>query len=160
MNKQALVSANPAGERGLATVFGRLRDEIDQLFDDFAMPGQMRRMFPLIDGDDFSPLVELKDKQDHYELALELPGIEEKDIDVQFADGVLTVSGEKRGEKKEKAGDCLISERSFGSFQRRVSMPPDVDPDSIEAKFRHGVLEIMIGKDKDAAQRVRKIAVN
>ena len=160
MNKQAMISANPAAENGLGAVFGRLRDEIDQLFDDFTMPGQMRRMFQMSNGDDFSPLVELKDKQDHYELAMELPGLSDRDVSVEFADGILKIAGEKREEKEETAGDCLISERSYGSFQRRLAMPQDVDPDRIEAKFRQGVLSVTIGKDKQAASRVRKIAVN
>lgn len=159
MDKQANLAANPASERGLAAIFGRLRTEVDQIFDDFMMPGQTRRMFPLPDGAAFSPLVELKANADHYELAIELPGLEEKDIDVEFADGMLSVSGEKREEREEKSGDCLISERSYGSFQRRLSMPPDVDPDRIEAKYRQGVLKITIGKTKTAAPRVRKIAV-
>lgn len=159
MNKQAMVVPNPAAEHGLSAVFGRLRNEIDQLFDDFTMPGQVRRMFQLPNGMDFSPLVELKDKDEQYELAIELPGLEEKDINVEFVDGILSISGEKREETEEKSGDCLISERSYGSFQRRLSLPPDVDPEKIEAKFRQGVLKVTIGKDKDAAQRVRKIAV-
>jgi HSP20 family protein len=160
MNKQSeMVPMRASAEHGLAAVFGRLRNEIDQLFDDFTMPSQMRRLFPLTEGTDFSPLVELKDKQDHYELAIELPGMEDKDIDVEFADGVLSISGEKREESEEKSGDCLISERSYGSFQRRLGMPPDVDPERIEAKFRQGVLKVTIGKDKEAARRVRKIAV-
>lgn len=160
MNKQAMVVANPVAQRGLPAVFGRLRNEIDQLFDDFVVPGQMRSMLPLPDGTGFSPLVELKNNTDHYELAIELPGIEDKDIDVQFADGILSVSGEKREEKQEKSGDRLISERSYGSFQRRFSLPPDVDPEKIDGKFRHGVLKITMGKDKDAAGRVRKITVS
>ncbi|MDC8753978.1 Hsp20/alpha crystallin family protein [Erythrobacter sp. sf7] len=160
MNKQSeMVPVQASAEHGLAAVFGRLRNEIDQLFDDFSMPSQMRRLFPLPDGTNFSPLVELKDKQDHYELAIEVPGMEDKDIDVEFADGVLSISGEKREESEETSGGCLISERSYGSFQRRLGMPPDVDPEQIDAKFRQGVLKITIGKDKEAARRVRKIAV-
>lgn len=160
MNKQSeMVPVQAPSEHGLAAVFSRLRNEIDQIFDDFTMPSQMRRLFPLPDGTNFSPLVELKDKQDHYELAIELPGMEDKDINVEFADGVLSISGEKREETEEKSAGCLISERSYGSFQRRLSMPPDVDPDQIDAKFRQGVLKVTIGKDKEAARRVRKIAV-
>lgn len=160
MNKQSeLVPMRTSAENGLATVFGRLRGEIDQLFDDFTMPARMRRMFPLVEGNDFSPLVELKDKHDHYELAIELPGLDNKDIEVEFAEGVLSITGEKREESEEKSGDCLISERSYGRFQRRLAMPGDVDPEKIEAKFRHGVLKVAIGKDKQAAGRVRKIAV-
>lgn len=163
MNKQAMVPSSsrnePRNEQGLSAVFGRLRSEIDQLFDDFSMPGNMRRMF-LPNGEDFSPLVELKDKRDHYELAMELPGLSDEDVSVELADGTLRIAGEKREEKEEKAGECLISERSYGSFQRRLSLPRDVDPDQIEAKFRHGVLKVSIGKDKEAARRVRKIAVS
>lgn len=159
MNKQAMVVAKPASERGLAAVFGRLRSEIDQLFDDFMVPGESRSMVPLAPDAAFSPLIELKNNVDHYELAIELPGLEDKDIDIQFADGILSVSGEKREEKEEKSGDCLISECTYGSFRRRLSMPPDVDPDRIEAKYRRGILKITIGKDKDAAPQVRKIAV-
>ena len=141
-------------------MFGRLRHEIDQLFDDFAMPGQMRRMLPFADGIDFSPLAELKDKADHYELTIELPGLEDKDISIDLADGVLKISGEKRQDTEEKSADWLISERSYGKFERRLSLPGDADADKIEAKFRHGVLKVTIGKDKDSARNVRKIAVS
>lgn len=160
MNKQTpMVPVQTSPEHGVAAVFGRLRHEIDQLFDDFTLPGAMRSLFPVAETGGFSPLADLKDKSDHYELALELPGMEDKDIDVQFADGILTIAGEKREEKEEKSDGCLISERSYGSFQRQMSLPRDVDPDGIAAKLDHGVLTVTIAKDKDAARRVRKIAV-
>jgi HSP20 family protein len=160
MNRQTLVPATPAAEHGLSAVFGRLRHEIDQLFDDFTMPGQMRRLLLLPDGANFSPAVDLKDRQDHYELAIELPGLENKDINIEFADGILSITGERRAESEEKSGDCLISERSYGTFERRLSLPRDSDPERIEAKYRHGLLKVTIGKDKDAAHAVRKIAVD
>ncbi|SHN52366.1 Hsp20/alpha crystallin family protein [Erythrobacter sanguineus] len=160
MNRQAMAEMRPSPDQGVSTMFRRLRHEIDQLFDDLTMPGPVRRVFQLSNGTDFSPLVELKDKQDHYELATELPGLEDKDINVEFADGVLSISGEKRAESQEKSGDSLISERSYGAFERRLSLPSDVDPERIEAKFRHGVLKLTLGKDKQATGRVRKIAVD
>lgn len=160
MNKQAMVPAGPAAARGVATVFDRLRTEIDQLFDDFTLPVPMRRMFPLADGLAFTPAAELKDKGDHYDLAVELPGIDEPDIAVELAGDALRISGEKHAESQEKAGDCLMSERSYGKFQRLLTLPPDADPDHIEAKYRHGVLKITIGKDKDSKRGVRKIALS
>ena len=160
MNKQSLMPAIPAVQARASNIFGRLRHEIDQLFDDFAIPDQMRHMLPFADGMDFSPTTELNDKGDHYELAIELPGLEDKDINIEIADGDLKVSGEKRQETEEKTCDCLISERSYGKFQRRLSLPADADADKIEAKYRHGVLKVTIGKDKDSARHVRKIAVS
>ncbi|MCU0946928.1 MAG: Hsp20/alpha crystallin family protein [Porphyrobacter sp.] len=152
--------AFPAAQASAASMFGRLRHEIDQLFEDFTMPDQMRRMLPFADGMDFSPLAELKDKADHYEFTIELPGLEDKDINIDLADGVLKISGEKRQESDEKSADWLISERSYGKFQRRLSLPGDADPDKIEAKFRHGVLKVTIGKDTNSARNARKIPVS
>ena len=159
MNKQAIVSTSSAPESGIETVFARLRNEIDQLLEDFSIPVQMPRMFSVPDGVDFSPLAELKDKGDHYELAIELPGLEDKDIEVELADDILKISGEKQKETEEKSADCLISERSYGRFQRRITLPSDADPDRIEAKYRRGVLKVTIGKDKERLQSVRKITV-
>ncbi|RVQ69604.1 Hsp20/alpha crystallin family protein [Croceicoccus ponticola] len=160
MNEQATLPVQTAREHNLPAVFGRLRDEIDQLFDEMSFPRTMRSMFRMPSVMEFSPAVELKDRKDHYELAVELPGLEEKDIDVQYADGILSISGEKRAESEEKTGDYLVSERSYGSFRRQLSLPADVDPEGIEAKYRHGVLKIDLKKDKQAVSRVRKIAVS
>jgi HSP20 family protein len=160
MNKQEMVPTGHGADRGIATVFARLRNEIDQLFDDFSIPVQMRRMFPLPDGTAFSPAAELKDKGDHYDLAIELPGLDDKDIQVELAEDTLRISGEKQEESEEKTADCLISERSYGKFHRRLTLPADADPDRIEAKYRHGVLKITIGKDKDSARNIRKISLS
>ncbi|MEE4338971.1 Hsp20/alpha crystallin family protein [Erythrobacter sp.] len=146
-------------DQGIAAVFGRLRDEIDDLFDDVAMPRQVRRALHMSGGIEFSPAIELKDKRDHYALAIELPGLDDKDIDVEFADGVLSISGEKHAESEERSEGCLISERSYGAFRRRLNLPKDVDPEQIDAKYERGVLNVTLGKDKKAAERVRKIKV-
>lgn len=160
MNKQEMVPTSHGADRRVASVFARLRNEIDQLFDDFSIPVQMRRMFPLADGAAFSPAAELKDKGDHYDLAIELPGLDDKDIEVELAGDTLRISGEKQEESEEKAADCLISERSYGKFQRRLTLPADADTDRIEAKYRHGVLKVTIGKDEDSARSIRKISLS
>ena len=159
MNEQTTLPTQSTREPGFPTVFGRLRNEIDQLFDDFSFPRPMRGVFQLPGGVDFNPAVELKDRKDHYEFAVELPGMNEKDIDIELADGILSVSGEKRNETEEKAGDYMVCERTYGSFRRRLTLPADADPEGIDAKYRNGVLQIDIKKDKQAVNRVRKITV-
>ena len=159
MNEQTTMPAQTSRETNLPAMFGRLRGEIDQLFDDFNFARPVRSILHLPNGTDFNPALELKDRKDHYELAVELPGLEDKDIDIELADGVLSISGEKRADSEEKTGDYLLRERSYGAFRRRLTLPSDVDPDGIEAKYRHGVLKLEIRKDRQAVNRVRKISV-
>lgn len=159
MNEKAALPVQSVRDSRIPTAFGRLRDEIDHLFDDFSLPRSMRSAFNLPDGLGLTPAIELRDRKDRYELAVELPGLEEKDIDIELADGVLSISGEKRSESEEKSGDYLVCERSYGSFRRRIDLPADIDPDGIEAKYRRGVLKVDIRKDKQAVERVRKIPV-
>lgn len=137
----------------------RLRDEIDRLFEDFSFARPPRSIFAFAARPELTPALELVATDGGYQLSMELPGLEEKYIDVEFADGVLRVSGEKRegSEKKEKG--YLMSERRYGSFRRQLSLPTDVDPDTIEAKFRHGVLELDMKKDEQAASRAKKIKI-
>ncbi len=143
----------------LPTTFNRLRDEIDRLFDDFSLarPGRSIFAFPALP--EVVPAMELTEKKDRYELSLEIPGMDEKDIDIETADGVLTVAGEKRHESEEKTDGCIVSERSYGSFKRQLSLPADVNPDAIEAKYAKGVLKLTLKKDEKAQNRVKKIAI-
>jgi HSP20 family protein len=103
--------------------------------------------------------MELAETEGGYELSVELPGIEEKDIDIEFADGILTISGEKREESEKKQNGYLMGERRYGSFRRQLTLPVDADPDTIEAKFKHGVLKLAMKKDQAAASRTRKIKI-
>ena len=159
MTKQTTVPAETRPEAGLPTVFGRLRNEIDRLFDDFSLAAPPRSIFAFPAATRFSPAMELTDKKDHYELSLELPGMEEKDIDVECAEGMLTISGEKREEAEEKTDGYLVSERSYGSFRRQLTLPADVDPERIDAKFSQGVLKLNLKKDEKARSQSRKIKI-
>jgi HSP20 family protein len=85
--------------------------------------------------------------------------MEEKDIDVKFADGVLTIKGEKKEEREEKKKDYYLSERRFGSFQRSFRVPEGVDADKIDASFKNGVLTVMLPKSAEAQKREKKIAI-
>lgn len=140
---------------------GWLRDEIDRLFNDFSFgrPPSSVFAFPGFSGE-ARPAVELVEKGDGYQMSVELPGIDQKDINIELADGVLTISGEKREATETKEPGYLISERSYGAFRRQVTLPADVDPDSLAAKMRDGVLKLEMKKDREAANRTRKIAIN
>lgn len=140
---------------------GWLRDEIDRLFDDFPLGRPARSLFNFpVQAGDARPALELVESERGYRLTMELPGIEEKDIDIELAEGVLTISGEKREERETKEAGCLISERSYGAFRRQIALPADVDADTLEAKVKNGVLSIEMKKDESATQRTRKIAIH
>lgn len=159
MNDQTTLPARARREIAVPALFGRLRDEIDTLFDDFAGTQTGRNLFSWPAAARFTPPMEFVDRKDHYELSVEVPGMEDKDINVETADGMLVISGEKSENREEESGGYLLSERIYGSFRRELSLPSDVDADAIEAQYRRGVLKLTLKKDAKAADRVRKIAI-
>ncbi|QZH75413.1 MAG: Hsp20/alpha crystallin family protein [Erythrobacter sp.] len=159
MNEHSTLPVSGVRELSLPVVFGRLREEIDQLFDAFSRSRPIRDILQMPMMSEFNPAVEFQDCKDHYELVVELPGLDEKDIDIELTDGTLSISGEKRSEDEKREGNYLVSERSYGAFRRQLTLPADVDPENIQAKYRQGILQLDIKKDQDAVNRVRKIAV-
>ena len=147
--------------------FERLRQEIDRLFEDF--DGGFRRWpasRPLANVVPFwreewpiAPAVDVAETEKAYEITAELPGLDEKNIEVKFADGVLTIKGEKQQEKEEKKKDYYLNERSFGSFQRALQVPAGIDADKIEANFKKGVLTVMLPKTAEAQKAEKKITI-
>jgi HSP20 family protein len=135
-------------------MFGSLQREIDRLFDDFA-PG-----FVVPPGRSFADVkcrMDLAETKDGLELSVELPGLEEKDVEVSVADGVLTVSGEKKFETEHKDKTYRFVERGYGSFSRDVTLPDGVKADDIKATMSKGVLRIAI--PTPAKSQARKIEV-
>ncbi|WP_045836968.1 Hsp20/alpha crystallin family protein [Hyphomicrobium sp. 99] len=106
-----------------------------------------------------APPVDIVDKDTAYEITAELPGLDENNIDVKVANGMLTIKGEKKEEKEEKKKDYYLSERRFGSFERRFSVPKGVDTDKIAASFKKGVLTVTLPKSTEAKAAEKKIAV-
>jgi HSP20 family protein len=160
MNEQSTLPAEQRRTENAALApFSRLRDEIDRFFDDFQFGLPARSIFAFPPRAAVIPAMELAETEGGYELSVELPGIEEKDIDIEFADGILTISGEKREESEKKQNGYLMGERRYGSFRRQLTLPVDADPDTIEAKFTHGVLKLAMKKDQAAASRTRKIKI-
>jgi HSP20 family protein len=87
---------------------------------------------------------------DAYEITTELPGLDEKNIEVKLANGVLSIKGEKQEEKEEKQKDYYRRERSFGSFERSFQIPEGVDTDKIAASFKNGILSVTLPKSAEA----------
>ena len=146
-----------------------LRREIDRLFDDLHLGGWprplARTLFDVepswrgVAGFGTVPAVDIAEKDKEYEITAELPGMDEKNIDVKFADGLLTIKGEKKEEKEEKKKDFYLSERRYGSFQRSFQVPVSVDADKIEAKFANGVLTVRLPKSPEAQKNEKKITI-
>jgi HSP20 family protein len=145
-----------------------LRREVERLFDDFDIGAWRRPAGGMFDLEPFwrgeltfgkAPAVDIAEKEKEYEITAELPGMEEKDIDVKFANGMLTIKGEKKEEKEEKKKDYYLSERRYGSFQRSFAVPEGVDADKIDASFKNGVLTVVLPKSAEAQKSEKKIAV-
>lgn len=137
--------------------FRSLHREMDRLFDQFSQDFH----WPLIGGESglSMPVVDVAETDDGLTVTAELPGMEEKDIDVDLTNNVLTVKGEKKAEKEEKKADYHIRERSYGAFSRSVPVPFDVDADKVKASFAKGVLTISLPRPPEAKRKTKKIAV-
>ena len=117
-------------------IFG-LRREIDRLFDDTFVR----------DGLNWSPAVDIRENDSDIRVELELPGIKPEDVEITAENGVLTVRGEKKTERKEgEENRYHVVERSYGSFLRTFQLPQGIDEDQINAEFDHGILSIRIPK--------------
>jgi len=161
-----------AGERSSALQawrpLGVLQREMNRLFEDFDR-GVWRLPFrrSMFDIEPFwsreswaaEPAVDILEKDKAYEITAELPGMDEKNIEVKVVDGGLTIKGEKQEEKEEKKKDYYLHERHFGSFERRFRVPEGVDADKIEASFKKGVLTVTLPKKPEAQKPAKKIDV-
>jgi len=134
--------------------FATLQREIDRLFDDFT------RGWPALGGfakTDLLPSMDVTETDKAIEITAELPGLEEKDVEINVADNVLTIRGEKKAEKEEKDKDYRLLERTYGSFARTLELPAGVDPDMIKASIAKGVLTVTV--PKPAPAEVKKVEV-
>ncbi len=148
--------------------FEGLRREMDRLLLDFSLnPFRLPLRRPVFDIEPFwqpeswmtVPAVDFVETEKDYELTVDLPGLDEKEVEVKIAGGVLKVKAEKEEEKEETKKDFHLRERRFGSFERALRMPEVVDTDKIEAHFKKGVLTVMLPKTAEAQKPVKKIEV-
>jgi len=152
MNLKSLI---PVGrDRSVASPFVSLQREIDRLFEDFS------RGFPTVPGNGATalmPSMDITENEKEIEITAELPGLEEKDVQVNVADNLLTIRGEKKAEKEQKDKNYRLVERSYGSFERTLELPEGVNADAIKANISKGVLKVTVPKPVPA--QAKKIDV-
>jgi HSP20 family protein len=152
MNLKSLI---PVGrDRTGANPFMSLQREIDRLFDDFS------RGFPSFTDTGATalmPSMDVTETDKEIEISAELPGLEEKDVQVNVADNLLTIRGEKKAEKEQKDKNHRLVERSYGMFERRLELPDGVNADAIKASISKGVLKVTV--PKPAPAQAKKIDV-
>jgi HSP20 family protein len=150
--------------------FEALRNQVDRLFHDFEigfLQNPFYRTLPDIEsfwrrdlGFNVTPAIDIVEKEKAFEVTAELPGLDAKDIEVQLANGMLTIKGEKQEEKEEKTKDRYVSERRYGSFRRTLQVPGSVDADKIEASYKSGVLTVTLPKSPEAQKKEKAIPVS
>lgn len=123
-----------------------------QLFDPF-------RQFGTRLADWFSPSTDAASDEKAYRIEMELPGVTENDIDVTVADGVVTVSGEKKSERSDKGDNWFFAERQYGSFRRAFRLPQDADEEGLKADLKDGVLVISVPRREPAQAQGRKVEI-
>ncbi|CUH63127.1 Spore protein SP21 [Thalassovita gelatinovora] len=111
-------------------------------------------------ADWLAPASEASTTDDSYKISLELPGVEEKDIDISVHDGVVVVKGEKSSQKEEKGETWFFSERQYGSFSRSFRLPEDADGNKVEAHLKDGVLQVIVPKVGPEAKQGTKVKIN
>ena len=156
-------SATPAPATAAWHPFEDLRREVDRLFEDFGRGSwfrPLRSIEPMFQREVWTtPAVDMVEKDGGYEITAELPGLEDKDVEVKVAGGAVTIRGQKSEQKEEQTKEYHLSERRYGSFQRSFRVPEDVDPDGIEASFAKGVLTVTLPKSPAKQASEKKISI-
>ena len=131
------------------------QNEMNNLFDRFG-----RDMGTLdVDLTDFSPRVEIKEKDKHNTVSAEVPGIKESDIHVTLKDNNLILEGERKSESKKEEEGYFSSEFSYGSFYRSIPLDEEVNPDTVKASYKDGILTVELDKVKSTPQKTKKIPI-
>jgi len=131
----------------------KMRSEMDRLWDSF-FEGR-----PQVRFGEWFPTLDVSETKNDLVVKVELPGMDQKDIDVSLSDGHLTIKGEKKKEKEEKEENYHFIERSYGTFTRSVQLPKEVKHDKISASYKNGILKVVLPKSEEAKKKEVKIKV-
>src|SRR5213593_33207 len=134
--------------------FSTLQERMNRLFRDSFGDGQ-----EALSTSTFAPPVDVYEDEHNITLKIEVPGIEEKDIDVRIENNTLTVHGERKFEKEEKEENFRRVERQYGSFTRSFTLPTTVDADKVQAHYDKGILKVQLAKKAEAKPRQIKVNV-
>ena len=135
--------------------FSTLQDRMNRLFRESHGPGGKESL----SASTFVPPVDVYEDDHNVVLTIEVPGIDEKDIDVRIENNTLTVHGERKLEKEEKEENYRRVERQYGSFTRSFTLPSTVDPEQVSANYEQGVLKIKLAKKAEAKPKQIKVNV-
>jgi HSP20 family protein len=133
--------------------------ELDEVLDSFVRgydvaPVDVERTFGA-----FTPSVDILEDEKEVHVKAELPGLEEKDVEVNLTDGRLTIRGEKKEETEDKGKDYWHKESRYGSFTRVITLPEGIDAEKVDAHFKNGVLDITLPRLEEAKEKVKKIEI-
>lgn len=131
--------------------------EMNQLFNNFFTESPFAAM--KWNEETFNPKVNVAETDTNVQITAELPGMEEKDIDVSLAENTLTIKGEKKKESEEKNKNFHRVERSYGYFQRSLPLPAEVEVDKVAANFKNGILNITLPKSQASKAKSKKIEI-
>jgi HSP20 family protein len=143
----------------------RFHQEIDRMFEDFirgfGFPsvGFGREVAPLAQIECLKPTLDIAAGDKEYTISVELPGVDEKDVRLELTGDTLVIKGEKKQEKEEKEKNYYRMERSYGSFQRVLSLPEDADQDAIGATYKDGIMTITIPRKMATKRESRQITI-
>ncbi len=163
-DKQEIAIRKSSGERkNELQRYSSPLEEMEQMFEDFFQrrlfaPSWLPRLRSL-DFSDVSTSVDMYEEGDDLIIKAEIPGMKKNEISIDFADDVVTISGEKKSEERSERKDYYRVERSFGSFCRKLRLPFEIQVDKTYALFNEGVLEIRMPKSDAAKRKTRKIIV-
>ncbi|NPU83128.1 MAG: Hsp20/alpha crystallin family protein [Syntrophaceae bacterium] len=151
--------AVPAGKENVHP-FSVLQQEMNRIFEDF-FQGTALSTFPA-SGEhvgSFYPSVDVKEGEKEIVVHAELPGMEEKDVDLLLEESSLVLKGEKKFEKEDKGEGYHTIERSYGSFRRVIPLPREIDLNKTQARFKNGVLTVTLPKKEQAKAKGKKIPI-
>jgi len=137
--------------------FSLLRHEMNSLFDNFFSGFGMEPFETRLGA--FNPRIDVAEADKEIKVTAELPGMEDKDIDISLTKDMLTIKGEKKEEKEEKGKSFYRMERSYGSFSRTIPLPAEIDTNKVKADFKKGILTVMLPKTPQAIKETKKIQV-
>lgn len=141
--------------------FARLRRDLDRLFEDFFPGPSLAARESGGTATVLTPRIDMVETEQEIQINAELPGVDEKNIDVQLSGDLLTIRGEKRveHEAEDKDKSYHVVERSYGAFARTIQLPFQAEPEKAEARFDKGVLRVKIPKPQEAQQKTKRIEV-
>ncbi len=143
------------GDGGVTT----LQDEVNRLFEDFGRGWSVAPAALEAGKSEFVPRIDVADGEKEVKISVELPGLEEKDVEVLIEKDEVVLKGEKKVEEEEKKKDYYRMERRYGSFLRTIPLPCEIDREKAEAVFQKGVLTVRLPKAPAAVQSVKKIPI-